>query len=671
MNTYKTKNFTIFYWIFLIFLFELSLHFIAYGNITLNSLYIFPFSIVFSLILDFLTGLFDKRINTIFAIIFVFGLTILYGSQLVFYKVFGGFYPASALTLGGNVLLYFYDQILITMKNNWYFILLFLVPIVIFFILLKKSRRFLEKHCFQYTLAILVAATFIFSMTIDSLDKNGTGFFTIYDYYYGVDTQTELSVNCFGNATTFRLELQNFFFPKDVEEEDFEVEEEPEPTIERNLLDLYIPYDQDSNESSDIQYLNDYISSYVGTTKNEYTGLFAGKNLIVICAESYSPVLLDEERFPALYKLANNGIVFNNYYTSYQNTTTNCEYSLCTGLLPDLSRSKWDSSFLVSADNYLPYCLGNVLKTYNYSALAFHNYYGTYFDRNVTHPNMGYECYFMGKGMSFTTHWPTSDLEMVEQAMDYIYEKEEPFVAYFMTFSGHYTYDFENNPMCARNFDKVDSLNHKEYPYAVRAYISCNLELEYALEYLMNSLEEAGELDNTVIVLTGDHYPYGLSESSYATMLGKDELDDHFEKYKNSFICYCSDMEEPIYCDNYCSNIDILPTILNLFGIEYDSRLLPGVDALSDSTHVAFLTDQSFINENIMFDSTTNTVSYLVDESELNLNYFENMVALVKRKFTLSTKILYTDYYRYLFDLQPFEEEPIEETTTTDSGINL
>lgn len=213
-----------------------------------------------------------------------------------------------------------------------------------------------------------------------------------------------------------------------------------------------------------------------------------------------------------------------------------------------------------------------------------------------------------------------------------------------MTFSGHYRYSFESNPMCVRNKDKVKDL---DYSTAVKAYISCNLELEYALTYLVDRLEQAGKLDDTVIVLASDHYPYGLTEDEYNELAGK-EVDTTFGKYKSSFICFNSAMT-PVTVDTPCCNIDILPTLLNLFGLEYDSRLVIGTDVLSTGNHMAVLYNKSFITNQVMYDAVTGKTTYLVDESKVADGYIDAMLQIVSNKMAVSTAILNSDYYRFVF----------------------
>ncbi len=673
---------TFWYWLFSVLLWEICLHLISYGMFTGYSWYVIPFGLIFALCLTLLCRLLPEKANRILTLVLSVALFLFYASQLVFNQVFGTFYSVSMVKLGGDAVTNFWKQTLLTIASSWWLLLIMLLPVVLAVLRGKKYPGSYARRKWLRSLALVLVIALLWAGTELSLRLGGTGYYTVYDYYHSNQTQTEQSVNFFGVAATMRLEIGHQLFSSNegdsaLLEDDIALEELIDETLplETEVRDVaaetqspdpaqstepaqpeeptygpnYLPIDFDKlstlTEDKDILELNEYFSRARGSDKNEYTGMFKGYNLIEICAESYSPVFVDPELTPALYRLTTEGIVFHNYYTSYPNTTTNCEYSLCTGLFPDLGRDKYDASFVYSAENFVPFCLGNEFRSLGYHTLAFHNYVGSYFGRDKSHPNMGYDCYFANAGMRFTTDWPASDLEMMEQSLEYVYEAGEPFVAYYMTFSGHYRYDFYSNPMCIRNQSAVASM---DYPEAVRAYIACNLELEYALEYLMDSLEEHGMLDHTVIVMTGDHYPYGLSEWQYEQMMDH-EIETPFDKMKNSFICWAPNMETPIQCDNYCCNIDILPTVLNLFGVEYDSRLLAGTDALSDGDHIAILTDESFLTEYMMFDSSTNKVTKLVPDSQIPRRYFDRMVQLIKRKLLISSKILYTDYYDFVF----------------------
>ena len=320
------------------------------------------------------------------------------------------------------------------------------------------------------------------------------------------------------------------------------------------------------------------------------------------------------------------------------------EYTMCMGLYPDMSRTKTDSSFNVAGTNYLPFCLGNALKGMGYQAWGYHDYIGDFYNRNITHANMGYTFKAADSGLAMKIDWPSSDLEMMEASVDDYINSGEPFHAYYMTFSGHYQYNWDN-AMSAKNRDAVKDLPYSE---PVKAYIACNLELEYALEYLMQRLEEAGVADKTCIVLTNDHYPYGLTEDEYNELAGQ-TLDTTFEKYRNSFICYVPGLSENIVVDEYCSTADILPTLLNLFGVDYDSRLLAGTDVLSSGLHVAVLSDKSFLTKTFRYDAGTETVIPADENTTVSDKLAEAYRLYVDSRFQLSGNILNSDYYAHVF----------------------
>ena len=254
---------------------------------------------------------------------------------------------------------------------------------------------------------------------------------------------------------------------------------------------------------------------------------------------------------------------------------------------------------------------------------------------------------FNRDGMTFSGYWPTSDLEMMEQSVDdYIHEPQ--FHAYYMTFSGHYQYNPKDNGVVRKHYNAMDGgpwekLNQK-------GYVACHIELDKALEYLLNRLEEAGIADRTAIVLAADHTPYGLPKDQYFEMIGREE--DFFDWYKSNLIFWVGGMEEPVVVKEYCSTADVLPTILNLWGFPYDSRLYPGTDVFSDGVHAAVLIDHSFLTEKVWFNSNTGEVRYLVPPEEVPENYVESMNQLIASRFEFSAEILRNNYYQHFFQQQ-------------------
>ena len=273
---------------------------------------------------------------------------------------------------------------------------------------------------------------------------------------------------------------------------------------------------------------------------------------------------------------------------------------------------------------------------------AYHDHTYDYYHRDVSHPNMGYDYKGVGNGLEIATTWPESDLEMMEVTVpEYI--NEPKFHVYYLTVSGHMNYNFEGNMMAQKNRGAVQHLDLSE---PSKAYLACNIELDKAMENLLAQLEAAGKLDNTVIMLSPDHYPYGL-EKQYIDELAGHVVEENFELYKSNLILWSGSMEQPVYVDKLCSSVDILPTLLNLFGVEYDSRLLMGRDILSTSPGMVLFSNASFMTEYGMYNSVTEEWMPASD-AVVSDDYVESMKKVTNNKFKVSSKILDYDYYAHI-----------------------
>lgn len=575
-------------------------------------------------------------------------LTLLYGSQIVYHFIFGTLYSVAMVSQGGEAMTNFWRELLAAMGDHFPWLVALLVPLALRIFLRKGLKGELRA---KGRIVLLVLAVALFALTRAGIRQTGTEMFSDEDYYRSREIATNQNVQRFGLLTTIRLELtrhakteeQDYYIPEETQGEN--PAQEP-AEVRYNVMDIDFDALNAMTEDKKLLAINDYCSKVTGTNQNEYTGMLKDYNLIVMCAESFSPAAIDKDLTPNLYKLTQQGIIFNNYYNTFPNTTTDGEYALMQGLYPDAGRSKAVSSLYASRNSYLPFTLGNVFQSQRgVESFGYHNYRGSYYGRSESHPNMGYTMKFAGDGMTFTTNWPASDLEMMEQSVD-DYIGKEPFHAYYMTFSGHYKYDIGTNEMAKRNWDQV-----KDLPYssnAIKAYLSCNIEFDKAIGYLMERLEQAGVADRTAIVIAGDHFPYGLKDSEYAELIGHDI--DGFSKFKSTLIFWVGGLEKNIVVDEYCCNVDVLPTILNLWGFEYDSRLLAGTDVFSDGTHAAVLVDKSFLTDKVWFNASTGEIRYQVPESEIPEGYVENMNQLIATRFSISADILNTAYYNFVFD---------------------
>lgn len=580
---------------------ELCLHLCVFGSMDRYAGYPVLFGLLGGALCTLVVSSLPKVLRQITGVFLVAAQVLLAEVQLVYHCIFGDFMPVSQIGMGGNVVVNFNSQLLYGIRQNLLKILLLLLPLIVVILCLALRRGQALKLRLRWKQALASFAVLLaLLLTVTGLMYVGRdNAFSAYRTFTNVNTSTDSSYKKIGMLATTAQELRYMLFSGSgsimITPSSLNISDVPR-IYSSNSYNVIESIDftalADSTDSDILKATDEYLSNATPTRKNNYTGLLKDYNLITICAESFCPWFISEELTPTLYKLSHTGILFENYYGTFQSVTTNGEYTMCMGLYPDMSRTKTDSSFNVAGTNYLPFCLGNALKGMGYQAWGYHDYIGDFYNRNITHANMGYTFKAADSGLAMKIDWPSSDLEMMEASVDDYINSGEPFHAYYMTFSGHYQYNWDN-AMSAKNRDAVKDLPYSE---PVKAYIACNLELEYALEYLMQRLEEAGVADKTCIVLTNDHYPYGLTEEEYNELAGQ-TLDTTFEKYRNSFICYVPGLSENIVVDEYCSTADILPTLLNLFGVDYDSRLLAGTDVLSSGIHVAVLSDKSFLTK--------------------------------------------------------------------------
>lgn len=671
MNTSKNRQLCLqAYWLFAILYWEILSHGAMYGQFHSSFLFALGFSAAAALALGALVGLLpQKALRPVSAALSVV-IMVLYGSQMVYYFIFGTPYSVSQIGLGADAMTSFWREMLACILGHLLWLLALLVPLVL--LALLHGRRAPQKPRPAYTLGGLVLAPVLALAVWAAICCGGTGMYSNHYFFTDSGSTTSQTMERFGMPATFLLECvrpkhdsllsddlplsMDLVLDKGAEptkeatatqpirETEDSVIPEEEPTYAYNALDIDFEKLADEAEDDRLAALHRYFTQIPPTKQNEYTGKFRDYNLIVICAESFSPAALDPEITPTLYKLAHEGFVFNNYYNSFPNTTTNGEYALMQGLYPDSTLDKYHSSMLASAKNTLPFVLGNAFsQQLGIVSRGYHNYTADYYSRHTTHANMGYEMKFNHAGMELSNTWPNSDLEMMEASVDdYIHDPQ--FHAYYMTFSGHYQYNPDTNAMVAKNFDRVKDL--PGYNTIQKGYLSCHIELDKAMEYLLRRLEEAGIADKTVIVLTSDHYPYGIPEDDYFDMLN--EPKDEFEKYKSTLIFWVGGME-PVEVNEYCCNVDILPTLLNLWGLEYDSRLLSGTDIFSDSLHMAVLIDRSFLTDAVRFNSNRGQIQYQVDESLVPEGYVDSINKLISTRFTLAKEIVRYNYYDVLF----------------------
>lgn len=624
---------------------ELIYHLFVFKTFEFKSiLFITLFSLLTSIFIDLITSFFNKKLNKWLFIGINAFIYVLFLAQYINFKFYGNIISVYSVFHGGQVF-GFFGAIWAVIKENIFRCLLLFIPVSLLFIFHKKikSESFNPKILWKKALVLLI--TFIITVLSLNLDTKKS-IYTAKNLYYNHHYPNQMA-QTFGILTTMRLDLERTI--SGFEEKTIEVAETPDkkvnkdPKIEYNVADI----DYDSlikNETNEeIKNIHNYVKTSTPSEKNIYTGMFKGKNLIAIVAEAFSPIAVNKDLTPTLYKLVNSGFVFNNFYTPiYYVSTSDGEYVTLNSLLP--KESVW--SFSKSSKNYLPYAYGNIFKEMGYTTYAFHDGTYKYYNRHLSHPNMGYTYKACGNGLEKSMKckiWPQSDLEMINATYDY-YKDSEHFMTYYMTISGHLQYNFYGNNMSYRNRDLVKDLDKST---AIKAYIAAQKELDKALEELLNKLEADGKLDDTVIVLSADHYPYGLTTDQISEIMNIE--DSKFDVHKNNLVIWSSTMKKPIEINKYGESLDILPTVLNLFGIDFDSRLLMGRDLLSNSDGLVIFNDRSWITDKGKYNASTKVFTPF-NNKQVDEDYIESINTKVYNKFVISKNILETNYYKYVFN---------------------
>ncbi len=664
-----------------VFWMELIYQWFTYKGLSWNIAFMLLFSLGLGSVFTLVSSLFLRKVNKILGYVVIVLLLIFYGTQLVYQSLFKVPLLWGVAAGAAEDATAYWKEGLQQIVSNLPGLLLLLLPLVALIIANRKYFQY-ERRSLKVSGILLVLCIFLQLMPVLLIRLGGVESLA-YVNYYEMNDQV-VAARTLGIYTTFRRDLQGVGkvegdlsellasatnktpVPGSGEEkkENEPVEsksplttQNPQPTEEPidtspNVMNIDFTALAEKENDKDIKALHQYFSTVTPTNKNEYTGMFKGKNLIFITAEGFSTWAIDKNLTPTLYKLSHESFVFNNFYTSLWNTSTSDgEYVATLGLIPDGTHS-----FRRSQDNYLPFSMGEQFNRLGTTSYAYHNGSLSYYDRNVTHPNLGYDFKAAKLGsiseaegsahifdMKDANAWPASDYDMMVATLpEYINQK--PFHAYYMTISGHCHYNFEGQKQCMKNKDAVKNLPYSEEG---KAYIACNIELDKALAYLIQELDKKGILDDTVIALSGDHYPYDLNKSTIDELAGH-EVDENFEIYKNTFILWSSSVKEPIIIDKAGSSIDILPTLTNLFGFTYDSRLMSGRDLLSDSEGVAILKNKSFITNKVLYNSTTREATYLVDKSQVSDSYIEDKKNEVKARFIAAAGILNKDYYKQI-----------------------
>lgn len=643
-------------------------------------------SLILSTVLALITSFFSNKINKVLRIVISFLLALYAWVQINLFNYLGFFMGIGNAEQGTKIVDYIKDFIQAS-KIQSYFVF---VP----FVLITIYEIFLSKRVKEYKLS----KTYVFNFKIESHKSkiltrlsilliiillNGLYFLTFTLSFMQNKLQTisnkelllsndnsNLSVSQFGVyvygisdiiVNTFSIEYVSDYTFSNNNSNNNEVETDYNRVIDDSSWNALI----ENETSSTYNKLNNYFINREITPKNDKTGIYKDKNLIVILMESVNYIAINEERYPTIYKLWSEGTSFRNNYSPKNNCSTgNNEMTVMTSLFTinhTCTANKYKK-------NVYPESIFNMFNNIGYSTSSYHDYIDHYYYRKTIHKNMGSGAYYNAQDLgikwsSVYEEWP-SDVDLIKTSTPK-FINEDKFMVFLSTVTTHQTYNVHSE-YGDKNLDK---LADADISTTTKRYMSKMYELEYALKLLLEELEAAGKLEDTVIAMFADHYPYGLSNSQINSVLDYD-VNVNNEVDKTPMIIYNAGQEPEIF-EDYTSIIDLLPTLLNMFDIEYDPRLYLGRDIFSDYEHRTYFYDGSWQDEKGFYNSSKGK---FIPKDE-NVTYTDEEIVEINKEIALrqsmSSLAIKNDYFNYLFkglEKYTIVEEEIESGEINESS---
>lgn len=362
---------------------------------------------------------------------------------------------------------------------------------------------------------------------------------------------------------------------------------------------------------------------------NEYTGIFKDKNVIYVLMESIDSWLVTKEVMPTLYKLQNEGLNFVNRYspTYGGGQTINSEFATHTGLYA-INSGKAIYNY---SNNTFPYSLANMFKQNGYITTSVHANDGDFYNRRQLHNSLGFEkTYFLKDEKNIPQYYNYfKDTNLMNDEIFNLMISDEKFLTYIITYSAHLPYN-NSNDKCSDNPYNLAVSGNEE--------LSCirNLarETDEMLRILIEKLDKNNKLDDTVLVLVTDHYTYGFDEE-YVKKIKN--TGNNYLLQNTPFVIWSKDIEHK-KIEALVDTADILPTIFNMFGIDYNPNYYSGEDILSSNRdNFIYFTNDIFYDGNMFYDN-----NYVPIE---NKEYVQKILSKIENKISVNDKLIISDYF--------------------------
>ena len=568
----------------------------------------------------------NRYSKTVYSLFFFF-FFIMFIVQNIYYSTMGNFFGFSLMALAGEGSDYFLDAL----RNCNLFVYLFIIILIVLYVYIMrvfpKNTIYSRKKLFHVGLLFIVLHVF-------SRLLLGSGNFELtWDTW-----RNPRNVYNNFNDSNKCLVLTGLY--------------------EYTVRDFYVTYIKPTETKTDTEskFLTDIFNEKDSTHKNKYTGKFKNKNVIFVQLEGIDNWLLTKETMPNTYKLLDHSINFTNHYSFYNGggSTFNSEFMVNVGYTTPYT---FPMNAYTLNKNDFPYSMANLMKQKDYSVEAYHMNTKEYYSRGINYYNWGYDNYLGLQDLgtySDTSYQLDRELILNETFHNELFNNTGKFVNYIITYSNHLPFtsskgvcnrliklDYENKfkNMTNSEIDEfIESLDLDEEDCIRRQA----RETDNMVGLLMKELKTSGLYNDTIVIFFADHYLYTVSDTEILKKNGKD-IDTNLINQTPFFIWGADLKKEEIKKAN--SQLDILPTFLNLMGISYNEKWYTGGDIL-DSKFKSFIVfpDLSWYDGNYYvvdgvvankkkiaaseLEEKNNYAEYLVKKNDLVLkyNYFKEMV---------------------------------------------
>lgn len=535
--------------------------------------------------------------------------------------------------------------------------LMILIPLS-YVLIQRKFFELYQSKNYKNTILVLVSAL--------ALDECGLLLTSVYGDWeqYTYPTFQERAVREYGIERFLLRDIATIFTEKEAtlqEEQQYTKVDSTRKIDDAKWQELSDADDNETRKKVDSYLMNQNIEGY-----NEKTGLLDGKSLIYVMIEAYDYIGMDKVLTPTLYKMMTQGWNFSHHYTpKFDTGTSDSEIISETSLVP----RRDTNVYAEFADNTWTNSIFSLFNAAGYSTHAYHNWSDEFYPRKEMMKSLGCEDYedwadFKKEyGEDITIPGWQSDYDLFRFTTDK-FINEDKFMTMYITSSTHFPYNTNWDVLGNKYLDEINKV-HPDYPEDVKHYISKAMELDKGMEYLLETLEEAGKLDNTAIVFFADHHPLNMDLNylyDCTPAIDDDgttiDRSEGMNEFRSPLVIYCPSILRDETFTDVTSTYDILPTVLNLYNLNYDPRFYLGTDYFSQQESIVYFPDGDWTTNKGTYYAATNEFVPADESVSVDDSYITNNTARVNNAFNISLMIYQTDYFKYR-----------SEITTPDSSL--